>query len=148
MLLKTTSDNLRKRYSLVFCEIIFCNYIKLFKIQDTSCYNVDVTFISSSRIGLLKFVKFESRHVSSFSCIWKKKTVKFKNTVTFWYNIAYKVNAFALHYIWQSWLIAYKNYSKFCTRKCKKQDCMYCNYHDTSVTYFNSSMVLLRVRNH
>ena len=41
----------------------------MFKIQGTGCYNINVTFISSEKDGLLKYVKFEFRHASSFSCI-------------------------------------------------------------------------------
>ena len=46
------------------------------------------------------FVKFEFRNVSRFSCIWKKNCKDFgKNTVMCWYNIAYMVNLFIFHYI-------------------------------------------------
>ena len=60
-----------------------------------------------------------------FSCIWKKDCKAFGKTfVTFFnnnfHNIAYMVNLFVYHYIYQLWVIAYQNYSKFCTRKCKK----------------------------
>ena len=51
----------------------------------TGYYNVNVTFISSKKEGLLKFDKFEFRQVSSFPCIWKKNSKVFgKNNVTFW----------------------------------------------------------------
>ena len=40
------------------------------------------------------------------------------------------VNSFSFHYIWQLWLTAYTNYTKFCTRKWKKQHYVYCNYND------------------
>ena len=40
--------------------------------KGTSCHDINVTFMSSPKDGLLKFVKFEYRHVSSFSCSWKK----------------------------------------------------------------------------
>ena len=43
-----------------------CKSYKLFKIQGTGCYNINITFISSSTDGLLHFVKFEFRQVSSF----------------------------------------------------------------------------------
>ena len=36
----------------------FANYIKLFKIQGTGCYNMNFTFVSSQRGGFLKFVFF------------------------------------------------------------------------------------------
>ena len=71
-----------------------------------------------------------------------------KNTLMFWHNIAYKVNTLAFHYIWQFWLTAFKNYSKFFTRKCKKQRYVYCNYNDTLMTYINSNMTLLRLKCH
>ena len=104
----------------LFYWIKFVNYIKLFKIQGTGCYNINVTFISSQKDGLLKYVECEFRHVFSFSCIWKKDGKVFsKNTVTFWHNIACKVNTFVFHYIWELRLIAYKSYSTFCTSKCK-----------------------------
>ena len=54
----------------------FVKYIKLFKIQRTGCYDINVTFTSSPKDGLLKLVKFGFQHFSSFSCIWKKD-VKF-----------------------------------------------------------------------
>ena len=77
----------------------------MFKIQGTSCYDIIVSFISSEKDGLLKFVKFEFWHVSSFSCILKKDTKVFgKNALKFWHNIAYKVNGFVFYYIWQWWL--------------------------------------------
>ena len=81
------------------------------------CYiYINVLFISSPKDGLLKFGKFEFRHVSSF----RHGIFSDKNTATFWHNFARKVNNFVLHYIWKLWLMAYENYSKFCTRKCKK----------------------------
>ena len=49
---------------------------------------------------VLKFVKFEFQHPSSFSCIRNKDgKVFFKNTVKFLHNIAYIVNSFVFHYI-------------------------------------------------
>ena len=42
----------------------------------------------------------------------------------------------------------YKNYPKFCTRKCKEQYYVYCDHNGTSMIYINSNMALLRVRNH
>ena len=56
--------------------INFVKYIKLLKIQDTGCYNINVTFVSSPKDGLLEFVKFEFRHVSSFPC-FEKEMIKF-----------------------------------------------------------------------
>ena len=54
----------------------------LFKIQGNGCYSVNVTFISSPKDDPLEFVKFEFRHVSSFSYIWKiDRKVYGKNTV-------------------------------------------------------------------
>ena len=35
-----------------------------------------------------------------------------------------------------------------CTRKCKKQRFVCCDYNDISMIYINSSMALLRLRNH
>ena len=59
-------------------------HIKLLKIQGASCYDINDTFLSSQKDDLLKFVKLEFRHVSSFSCIWKKDgKVTVKNIVTF-----------------------------------------------------------------
>ena len=78
---------------------------KLFKIQGTGCHNINVTFISSSKDGLLHFAKFEFRQISSFFWIWNKNRKVFgKNTVTLWYNIPYMVSLFLLHYIWKLWL--------------------------------------------
>ena len=37
--------------------------------------------------------------------------------------------------------IAYKNYSKFCTRKCRKQYHVYCDYNDISMIYINYGTV-------
>ena len=90
----------------------------MFKIQDTGCYNINVTFISSQKDGLLKYIKFEFQPVSSFSCILKKKCKVFgKNTVTFWHNFAYEVNVFLYMIIMT---IANKTYSMLWTEKCKK----------------------------
>lgn len=48
-------------------------------------------------------VKFEFWNISRFSCIWKKNCKDFgKNTVMCWYNIAYTVNLFIFHYIFNS----------------------------------------------
>ena len=134
----------------MFYWINFVKYIKLFKIQGAGCYDINVTFISSPKDSLLQFVNFEFRHVSSFSCIWKRDGKVFgKNTMTFWHNFAYMVNfVFVFHYIWKLWPITHKVYSKFCTRKCKRQHYLYCDYNDISIIYINSSMVQLRVRNH
>ena len=52
-----------------FYWIRFINYIKLFKIRGTGCHDINVTFLSSPKDGLLKCVKCEFRHVSSFSGI-------------------------------------------------------------------------------
>ena len=53
------------------------NYIKLFKIQDNCCYNINDMFISSQKDGLiLKLVKFEFWHVPFFSA-FGIKIVKF-----------------------------------------------------------------------
>ena len=60
-------------------EIKFSN--NLSKIKGTGCYNINVTFRSSKKDGLLKYVKFEFRHVCNFCCIWKKYCKVFgKNT--------------------------------------------------------------------
>ena len=129
--------------------VYFVKYSKLFKIQGTGCYDINVTFISSPKLDLLEFVKFEFRHVSSFSCIWKRDDNVFgKNTMTFWHNFTYMVNSFVFHYIWQLCLIAYRNYSKFCKKKSKRQHYGYCVYNDISMIYFNSNMTLPRVRKH
>ena len=124
-------------------------YIKLLKIQGTGCGDINVTFISFPKDGFLEFVKFEFHQFFSFSCIWRKVGKVFgKKTVTFRHNIALKVNSFVFHYIWQLWPIAYKNYSNICTRKCKKQYYVYCDYNDMPMIYISSDITLLRVRNH
>ena len=129
--------------------IKFVKYTKLFKIQDTDCYNINFIFILSPKDVLLEFFKFEFRHVSSSSYICRKDCkVLGKNAVAFWQNFGYMVKSFVFHYMWQLWLKAHKNYSKFCTAKCKKQHYVYCNYNDISIIYITSSMALLRVRNH
>ena len=95
-------------YKYLFYWIKFVNYIKLFKIQGTGCDNVNVPFMWSQNNGPLIyfFNLFEFWHVSSFYFIWEKDGKVFgKNTVKFWHNIIYKVNAFVFHYIWQLWLI-------------------------------------------
>ena len=51
----------------------YVKYIKLFKIQGTGCYDVNVTFTWSPKDDLLQFIKFKFRHVYNFSCIWKKR---------------------------------------------------------------------------
>ena len=127
----------------------YVKYVKLFKIQCTGYYDINVTFKGSPKDGLLEFIKFKFRHDYCLFCIWKKDSKVFgKSIVTFWHNFAYMVNSFVFHYIWQLWLIAYANYSKFCTRKCQKQHCVYCDYNDISIIYINSNTALLRVRNH
>ena len=128
--------------------IKFVKCTKLFKVQGTVCYDINDTFISFIKNGLLEFVEFEFRYVSSFSCIWRKDGKVFgKSTMTFSHNIAYMVNSFLFHYIsvWQLWLTTYKNYSKFYTRKQKKQ---HCNYNYVSIVYNNSNVARLRIRNH
>ena len=65
-MLSSSDKNIR------FYWIKFVNYVKLFEIQATDCYKINVTFISFTKDGLLKFAKSEFRHVLSFSCIWKK----------------------------------------------------------------------------
>ena len=117
----------------------------MFKIPGTGCYDI-YAFILSPKDGLPEFTKFKFRQVSSFTCIWNKDSKVFlKNTMA--HNFAYMINLFVFHYIWQLWLLAYKNYSKFCTRKCKKQHYVYCDNNDISMVYINSNMALLRVRN-
>ena len=71
-----------------------------------------------------------------------------KNVLTFRHIFDYMVNWFVFHYIWQWWLIAYKNYSNFFKRKCKNQYYVYCDYNDISMIYINSNIALLRVRYH
>ena len=46
---------------IFFFLIKSVKYTKLFKIQGTSCYDINVTFISSSKDGLLKFVKVRTK---------------------------------------------------------------------------------------
>ena len=60
----------------------------------------------------------------------------------------YMVNSFGFFLHMTIMTIAYKNYSKFCKRKYKKQHFVYCDYHEISVIYINCNMALLRVRNH
>ena len=122
MTLKVTSDNLRLlRYKC--------------------------TFISSPEDSLLELIKLEFRRVSNF--IWKKDGKVFgKSTVSLWHNFACICQFVCFHYIAQLWLIAPKNYSKFCTRKCKKQHYVCSNYNGISMIYINSNMALLMVRNH
>ena len=62
-MLSSSDKNIR------FYWIKFVNYVKLFEIQATDCYKINVTFISFTKDGLLKFAKSEFRHVLSFSCI-------------------------------------------------------------------------------
>ena len=96
----------------------FPKHIKLFKIQGTTCYNINVTHISLPKGNLQNFIRFKFLPGLNFSCIWKKDVKVFgKNTVTFYHNIAYMVNSFVIYDIWQLRLITYKNYSKFCRRK-------------------------------
>ena len=57
-------------------------------------------------------------------------------------------SSFVFNYIWQLSLIAYKNYSKVRKRKCEKQNYLYCDYNDISVTHINFNMTMLRVRIH
>ena len=47
----------------LFYSIKFVKYIKLFKIQGTSCYDVNITCLSSPKGDLLKFVKFKFRQI-------------------------------------------------------------------------------------
>ena len=51
--------------------IKFVKYMKLFEIQGTSCYDINVTFIRSPKDDLLKFVKSEFRLISSFPAFEK-----------------------------------------------------------------------------
>ena len=67
--------------------------MKLFKIKSNSCYDINVTFRSSPKQDFLKLVKLEFRHVSRFSCNWKK--IK---KMTFWNNSLYgQFVCFLLH---------------------------------------------------
>ena len=94
------------RYVFSFHWIKFVKYMKLIQIQGTGCYDIKVTFLSSAKDSLLRFVKFESRHFSNFSCIGKKDDkVVCKMTVTFWHNNAYVVNSFIS--------ITYGNYDNY-----------------------------------
>ena len=81
----------------------YVKYIKLFKIQDTGYYDINVTFKGSRKDGLLEFIKFKFRHDYSLFCIWKKGSKVFgKSIVTFRHNFAYMVNSFVF--------IIYDNY--------------------------------------
>ena len=48
-------------------------YIKLFKIERNGRYDINVTFISSSKDGLPKFFKFKLWYLSSFFLRLKKE---------------------------------------------------------------------------
>ena len=97
-------DSFRLIY--LFYWIKHVKYIKLFKIQGTRYYDINVIFILSPKDGLLEFFKFEFRYVTSFSCIWKRGGEVFgTNAMAFWRKLAYMVNSFVFHYIWQLWLI-------------------------------------------
>ena len=94
------------RYVFSFHWIKFVKYMKLIQIQGTGCYDINVTFLSSAKDSLLRFVKFESRHFSNFSCIGEKDDkVVCKMTVTFWHDNAYVVNSFIS--------FAYGNYDNY-----------------------------------
>ena len=61
---------------------LFVN-IKLFKIQSTSFFNINVAFILFQKDSLLKYVKFWFQHVSSFSCIWDKDFFFYRYIITY-----------------------------------------------------------------
>ena len=75
-------------------------------------------------------------YVFSSSCIWKKMV-----------KIPWRFDKLLL--IWSICLLFitydydYKDYSKFCTRKCKKQHYVYWDFNETSIIYIKSNMVLL-----
>ena len=73
----------------------------MFKIQGTGCYDINVTLKSSSNSGIFPVFPVFQKLDGKVFC---------RNTMTFWNNISYKVNAFIVHYIWQLWLITYKNH--------------------------------------
>ena len=99
----------------MFYWIKFVKYIKLFKIEGTSCY--------------VRY-KFYMNIISKrFSSIWKKYDQVFgKNTVTVWRNIAYTYGQFGCFSL-ELWSVAYQNNSNYCTVKCKKQSYVYYNYN-------------------
>ena len=83
-----------------------------------------------------------------FPALEKKKIIK-KNDdkvlgkilLTFRHNTAYIVNSFVSHFIWQLWLVAYKSYTKFSSRK----------YIAVTMTYQLLTLIpvsLSRIRNH
>ena len=76
----------------------------------------------------------------------KYGTVFGKNIVTYWHYLYGQFVCSPLHMTTMT--TAYKNYSKFCTRKWEKQHCMYCDYNVISVIYIYSNVALLRERNH
>ena len=122
-------------------------YLKSFKIQGNGCYDKNVSFISSPKDDLLKFVKFEFRNVSSFCWIWTKTWYsprqKYRDVLT-WFCSYGQFVCFSLHVTITT--IVYKNYSKFCTRKCKKLR-VHCDSNDISMICINPNMALLRVKN-
>ena len=71
----------------------FVKYLKLFKMQRTSCCDIDATFTSSSKDGLLKFAIFEFRHLYA-----KYGKLFGKNTARFRHNNACMVNLFVCRY--------------------------------------------------
>ena len=54
----------------------YVKYIKLFEIQGTGYYDINVTCTGSQKHGLLEFIKFKFRHIYSFPA-FEKEIVKF-----------------------------------------------------------------------
>ena len=129
--------------NMEFCQIkILTLWDRIFKIYEVvqNVYDVNVTFMSSPKYGLLKYVKCEFWYISSFSCMWKKIIIlKFSVKITSRFSIILLI-----------WSVRFdcKSYSKFCTEKFKKQHYVHCDYNNSSMIYISSNMALLRVRNH
>ena len=99
------------RWIYSFHWIKFVKYVKSFKIQGTGCYDINVTFMSSPKVGLLEFIKSKFRHVSSFSPHWKEEcTILDKRLETNSRNILQNI-----HRMFYSWYFAifYQKTSKF-----------------------------------
>ena len=135
------------RWVYTFYRINFVKYIKLFKIKGTGYYDINVTVISSQKI-----VYLPNSNSNTFPVVpaFEKEIVRFSANISWRLDIILVIWSICLS------LITYDNYveqiiqknSKFCTRKRKRQHCVYCDYNDITMIYITWNMVLLRVRSH
>ena len=140
-------SSLVRHWPIFYSFLIFSCYFTPLKAREISC-RIFAILHSSLCDELYKKCYMYMISIWSSSKIWQiwiparfqiflnlKKKRKFDVKLPWCFHVMLLMwLIFVFNYTWQLWL-AYKGYSKFSTKSCKKQCYVYWDYNDTSVIY-------------